>query len=710
MFDRKATRKELRAGAPGGLYVEDVLQRIGFDDSIPNSDAFTVLSEQKEHTTAGSPKGSKWCSSFCWTGECRFGDQCWYAHGERRLRLWEPCAETPSTQMPLLPSAKRAPLAPLAEGTLVAARESAHSVYLICFLLYDDRVVWGRDLGLAGVELWNSFVKGWSADATIYSSSDGQTCETGERQRRDTRSHSMDLVRESLDWVRIPQVVWARIAHCLTADDFVAAAVAIPCVDWGDVVAERWPRNSTAFAPVGDCESSSSARVEAVRQLLSLCAASRLVAQLCRWPTPRAHNASVIPIEPNDKSITKAECANLSPMVASKCSCSAVREWALQIGEPAFIPLDGPVSEGCLSLDDSLVVFLARGGDIRAVRRNDLKQVCNVCVREASCLDFVGEKLLIGTCAPARLLAYDLSEARPRAPVSKLRLDSATELAVTILFFTDRETCVCGLAGEASPGCIDASLLREVLLVGCHDDTLSVLQRFKAASVAPLNIGCVTSASDRLLSAWDTSSQAFDPPRGTASLPACAELAGDVSHPFLAGSVASRFVAVAGLGKVAVHDALRGGGEAPRVVRIDAAGEGMPMQLIISDIFVEGTLLLVFAEDRRLASASVPDGSAQTDQIVAFAWHLPTATPLLVAQHLPGHLTVLARLGAGSTNRSLAFAGTQTAGREVHCIVLPCSNAIRVRTGRSTGLHGPVRKVVSSSDARARRAFGMRKR
>jgi len=742
--ERKATRKELRAAAPGGLLIEDVLQRIGFDDGLPDINEFDALVD-----LVTDAQHKKWCSAFCWTGDCRFGKDCKYLHDCELLKIWRPAAAwTPS---------RCVGITPMERAGITAVRDDRLGLDAIAFLLYADQVVWGRDLGAANADIWQLFVNGWREHTSLPKPAEAFACE-GPKSGGDTEDDQ--LVGSVVDWAQLPEDAWQRVTLMTSIDNFPRMVIALPFIGWQAAAEMYWPNQGigTSVAPQlleGAARSTGSSSVEIVRQVVSLCATSRRAAQLLRWPQsnrPDPGNSrqqdpqgvhSPVWLSPLDGvQQSPAFGAQQSPAfgavspswtppswlsaasateatAASGCMCPALQEWLAMTGDPVSFPTDAAVLPGGLCLDASLVVLLCRGGFFRAVRRNDLKQVCCLCVREASCFTFKGEFLLVGTVAPARLLAYDLSVPKPPRPSHQLRLEGGASIDVACIFFAGPSSVVCGLQLE------DRAALHEAAIISWEEDGGFVpLHLLRVEALAQLCDGNFTVLSTSALSVWNLADQAFDPNMRTDLERLTSE-----DLPMLSTGSSNRFVVVGGASQLAVHD-LHGPGTEPWQLKLTeqdpgpcalapldrATSAGQPrveaLHWVVTSLHVDGHLLIVIAEP-------VSDW-CNLDEDVEFwsAWHLPTHRQLLHNHPVRGHVSAFSRASSVDGNMAdpaatMALAVSQPVGREgrlAHCVILPGSSATKVRTGRSTGFTGPQRHKVSNSDLRARRAGGMRKR
>jgi len=263
-------------------------------------------------------------------------------------------------------------------------------------------------------------------------------------------------------------------------------------------------------------------------------------------------------------------------------------------------------------------------------------------------------------------------------------------------------------------------------------DESFILQRFRAECISPLNIDYVTVVSDGTLSVCDLSSQTFDLSRRTDLQSFSGEEAIDAPvAPILATGSSADFVGVGGTSdSIFVHD-LSKLGDGPLLLEacptVNTAGEHGANQIIdasyanesqkrwiVRHLHIEGSVLLVLAEPNYvfLEGLAAADMVSSSDSLSLTAWHLPTCRILVSNRVLRGNITAFSRSNSIRADRT-AFAVSQPVGREgrvVHYVILPGSSATKVRTGRSTGLTGPQRKLISGSDKRARRSIGMRKR
>jgi len=565
------------------------------------------------------------------------------------------------------------------------------------------------------------------------------------------------VVGAVIDWAQLPEDAWQRVALMTSMDDFASMAMALPFIGWQGTVDVHWPNQGVGMntAPqlhevAGSCTASSSAEI--VRQVVSLCATSRRVAQLLRWPQsnkPDPGGARQDPLGACNPLVSTPPCGVqrspsfgtatavsptwtppswLSPAsltdwhdgeatVTQGCMCSALQEWLAIAGDPVSFPTDTAVLPGGLCLDASLVVLLCRGGLFRAVRRNDLKQVCCLCVREASCFTFKGELLVVGTAAPARLLAYDLSVPKPPRPSRQLRLEGGASIDVACIFFAAASSLVCGLQVE------DRTVLHEAAIISWEEDGFVPVHHLRVEALAQLGNGCFTVFSASLLSVWNLADRAFDQNARTDLERLTSE-----DPPMLSTGSSNRFVVVGGASQLAVHDLGRPGAHPLQLEMMGqhAGLDGQPraegVRWVVTSLHVDGHLLVAIGEPLSewsdLESALCYEAAA--NEVVEFwsAWHLPTQRQLL--QNLPvrGRVSAFAQVSSvdGSTAdlaAAMALAVSQPVGREgrlAHCVMLPGSSATKVRTGRSTGFTGPQRHKVSGSDLRARRAGGMRKR
>lgn len=344
-----------------------------------------------------------------------------------------------------------------------------------------------------------------------------------------------------------------------------------------------------------------------------------------------------------------------------------------------------------------MVAAQALNGELRVIRRDDLKQVAALKVREARCFDFCGDVVILGTEAPARLLAFDLSAASPKVGHS-LKLDVGSSV-VSSINFVGPGTCICGLVsdGDAFPS--------KVLVVDCGDG-LSIAQHVTAVAVTLYGTGCVTASADRHLSVWQLAGQGLELVSELVSeLPG----AGDRGHhaPALAADLAGRFAVVAeGDAGPLVHD-LRAAGE-PALLPMppttcltsSATGEsvGAPAAWLVQQLHVEGTLLLAEVSFAGWGPAPAGGGGPRL-----FAWHLPSCRPLLWGLEA-APVTAFARVDADASG-CLVFAGKRLSdrgdGRMSYWVVVPSAGTVR-RPSRRGSLPGAVRRAAQGSDVRAR--------
>eukprot|EP00931_Biecheleriopsis_adriatica_P049160 TRINITY_DN28424_c0_g1_i4.p1 TRINITY_DN28424_c0_g1~~TRINITY_DN28424_c0_g1_i4.p1 ORF type:complete len:768 (+),score=101.02 TRINITY_DN28424_c0_g1_i4:35-2338(+) len=719
--ERPATRKELRAVAPGGLLIEDVLQRIGFDDGLPDLETFCAFVDVAFAET------QKWCSSFCWTGQCRYGNDCKYSHDVCELRLWKPAAALTPTRVIGIPA--------MSKKRLSAIRQEGLALHSVAFLTFDGQVVWGRDLGASNADIWSLFVKSWQTPSIDRSATSKDPA---------TKTSSTGAA----DWAQLPDVVWLRIALATSVEDLSAIALAVPYANWGEIIDLYWPEQCTSQEIDTGSSSQQCVRGLAIKvlcQVASLCTASRLTAQFLRWPQASsgseagafcsvgssplqslgtASQASPLHVYGSQFSPPERIASQIVPAEQGDASlgytCPAVQEMlSCAAGDPVSIPVDTAVLEEGICMDGTLLVVLSRGGCFRAIRLNDLKQVCGLIVREANCFDFRDELLIVGTSTPARLVAYDLSVPKPSKPSYQLRLEGVANVDVASVSFTDSSTLVCSLQAE------DRLYLDEARVVSCEDDGFVVLQQFSVQYLVPMNTKYFAAVAEGVLCVWDSGAQSFDSN-------ACTDLQvvgenGLTAPVRLATGCNARFVAAGGsFGSVLVHD-LSSPGEKPlqlgggtkldfQLVAGAASNPDMSIQWVVRHLFLDGPVIFVLTEqcggESSLELLSSVD-PASFDLLFLSAWHLPTRRTLLSNWPLRGHITAFSRWSSNSANRTLAFSVSQPVGREgrlAHCVVLPGSTATKVLTGRRTGFTGPQRHKVSGSDLRARRSAGMRKR
>mmetsp|Transcript_123073 Transcript_123073/g.359308 ORF Transcript_123073/g.359308 Transcript_123073/m.359308 type:complete len:765 (-) Transcript_123073:20-2314(-) len=713
-----ATRREVRAAAPAGLPIEDVLGRIEFDGKLPEAEQFSVLASLLDDALVDHSE--RWCSVFLWTGDCRHRDQCRHVHSNVRLHLWEDAgAGVPSTGLApgqkLLPSAKRGALAPMKEMSLAALRAEQHSSHSICFLIFQGYVVWGRDMGIAGAELWGRFVHACHTDCL---NSVGQVPVEGATQQK------ADSVS---DWTAVPDVLWARIARGIPMEDIASCALANPHVAWDRVIEERWPPGDADLPERKGCPRSSPRQelIGNVAELVSLSAASRFTAQLFCWPS----EGSVYGM-PHSPGSTPIYSPSLPPSVLvdhRSHTCSAVMEWAAALGEPACLRFDAPICDGGLCLGSSLIVALTDGGDVHAVRHSDLKQVSMLRCREATCLDALEDHLVLGTCAPARLLIYDMTIAKPRTASCQLRLagksnQSNAALKVAAVRFVDKESCVCGLNPVDYNLMGEETNLHEVLVVGFIDNQLSIMSSIPVACFEPVGPTLFTVTWQGTASVLDLTNDAFDArtEKGECLFPL------DVKHfgrsMLLRASSSVGYLGAAVVDDVWVH---RMGSDPPREpARFSLSSSPSSSQEIehhwsARHLHIQGQVLLVLAANRTLERHPLleddgeREGPSDCDRglggLRLFSWHLASGKQLANASRLPGHVTALAHANREGV-APFAFGGSRarTDSSSFNYAILPASGATKRRTGRSAGLQGAQRRFTHPSDVRAQQ--GMRKR
>ena len=174
---------------------------------------------------------------------------------------------------------------------------------------------------------------------------------------------------------------------------------------------ERWPTQPGAASQGAAPQGAGLPPGRPERQVASLVEASRLAAQLLCWPTREVFAGAASGSTPSTPSFSPSTPVPPSPMLrcgpdaSGTAAAGPVLQWAEAMVEPAFVRSDARVES--LRLDAALVVLLSAGGSLRVVRRSDLKQITSLKVKDASCFDFGGEALVVGTFAPARLVDND---------------------------------------------------------------------------------------------------------------------------------------------------------------------------------------------------------------------------------------------------------------------------------------------------------------
>lgn len=691
--EHRPTRRQLRGAAPDGLLIEDILQRINFDAGLSSED-FTALVDPVDHTDPSrppTPRGAKWCRSFCWTGRCRFGDQsCWYSHGGPRLVLWGvgPLRCAPGSHKTALAQMKAVQLSEIGEQ----ATEGAHASSTICFLQYKGLVVWGRDLGTSGSDLWSRFVR------------------CGKTSRDEPGPigpiagfvplHTAPGLGGDCEWKNLPGDLWARVLRGLDVSELIDCALAIgpEAADWASVAAEFWPELNGAASSGGRAEA-----VGFVRHFAGLLEASRLVAQCLRWPHKAAFvlaaDFSPSPQHSPPTSPVLKPSGQPTPRPAPRGWLRpAVQRWMISCAEPSTIRTDAEVTS--LRLGASLVACLCADGEICVFRRADCRRVAKLRVRGASCFDFRDETLVVGTGCPAKLLAFDLSEASSK-PSHQSTLDQRA--SVLNLEFLDKDTCFCVVGGGASA---------EVLVVDTKEDFV-VARRVQVKLAVPVQLGFVVLHQGRV-SIWGLTR---DDVRCTAELrlpaptapPPPASGSASSSESLVAAQVCGRYVAVhdasVSANAVLVHDM-----QQPAAADPFGLTAQLPSGWELRGLQIEGSVLLAVGvlggqfllEDTGGDHFRLPPSMSRL-----CAWHLPSMTTLVRDWPLY-QMSALARTAAG-TRGPLAFAGLQPArGKDRqggYMLVLPR------RAGDPGGLdnssamgqrQAPLKRTVKGSDIRAR--------
>lgn len=638
-------KRPQRAVAADGLSVEDLLQRLEFDEELqaerPASSSssgradvgrrppqFSMLVDPVDHTQADrppSPCGSKWCWTDAWLGACKFGLKCRYAHFDRQLVMWRPDVVGYHPGAPLLPPVgARVPMSPMIEVSLETFLTGEHPNRSLCFALFEGRVVWGRDFGRFGAHLWSNFEK-------------------------DRRGVSGRDPGEACDWVSLPPALWDLILGHIPAVDLPALVLALPLglLDWGEVINERWPLPPPkGEAKVDGLPSKLSTHRDllgAARELVSLCSSSHAAAQLLLLPE------IVTPAPP----YPPVEVAHPGGYV-----CEAVLSYVRELPEPGKLRVEGEVHPGSLSLDETLLVLQANG-DVRALRRSDLKQVSGIRTKEATCVDIRGELLAVGTQVPARLFAFDLLESVQSRPQRQLRLyqgptNSGTQLATCAVAFVGANCCVCGLAMAAVEGpstgqAFRGAPLAEVILVDCGGAALSALRRLdppgSQSFLSILGAGCVTSGEGEL-SLWTVSWDGDAETRETRSEPATRQPLTAPCAPSKEGSrwpqltlasdaVHGRFAALAHGPRGGPEGRAKGLEISALDLREGAPGMMTPALPLQPPVEMPGfppawNLRLLHTEGPLLVAVLAQPNEASR----VFAWHLPTGRPLILGRVL----------------------------------------------------------------------------
>eukprot|EP00933_Yihiella_yeosuensis_P022787 TRINITY_DN17869_c0_g1_i1.p1 TRINITY_DN17869_c0_g1~~TRINITY_DN17869_c0_g1_i1.p1 ORF type:complete len:752 (+),score=104.32 TRINITY_DN17869_c0_g1_i1:86-2257(+) len=391
---------------------------------------------------------------------------------------------------------------------------------LIQFLLFEGMVVWGTELGRLGTELWSNFVRSHHGLPPLggLSGGDGSFSE----------------------WNALPSTLWTGIVNHLSANDLPSLILALPlnAMSWEEELDNRFPYSAGNGQPqLQDPSVTAQTRMRALQsacQLMSVLSAVRIAAPLLRWPGAFLPAPSATTISsPGLGLLSATELASPpaspdlgpgwegwgpppaltaelpSPLVGpaadpvipenpSNCTatntadyvCNGLLEVSAALPAPRKLPLPGKAAPHSLSSEDALlVVMTCDQGECRAIRRSDLRQVSSFKVKDGSCLDFSGDQLLIGTATPARLLAYDLLEPKPRNPKCKLNLVSTKAAApkdcgVAQVAFVQggSQCCVCGLYSKpvGAYSHVLCTPISEVVIVDCRGESLTTFRRLSA--------------------------------------------------------------------------------------------------------------------------------------------------------------------------------------------------------------------------------------
>ncbi|CAE8611804.1 unnamed protein product [Polarella glacialis] len=780
----RSTRREMRAAAPDGLLVEDVLRRLEFDEvlvqlqesEVPfsalvlseigdarrrdqnedpdaDADADHRFSQAGRNSAAAiGPVGASlgWCRPHVWTGQCKYGQQCRHSHSGRRLALWQVPGDPGPPLLP--PIGRRSPHLPMIEVSLEELRAGANPLQSLCFLLFKQLVVWGPELGHFGTELWSSFLR----------DKHGLPPTSAHQQGNRGRGNCSD-------WAALPSSLWERVVSALPAGNLPALVLALPlgAVAWEGVLESRW---GSSLAAEQASSGSREGALHAAAELVALVSASRLAAPLLRWPllahpvmaAPPAPWGYPLPLDTTATATLRAREADSEGNVRElpRALSRGLQEVAAALPEPRKLRIaDIPAG---LCMDASLLVLLT-GEEVTAVRRHDLRRVSCVKVKDSSCVDFRGELLLVGTEAPARLLAFDLTEAAPRRPQCQLKLgNKASASAVLKLAFVGgpseagAEFCVCGLsavsyisflAGESSSW---SGLLTELLLVDCRGGSLTAVRRLDApgsarmTSAVVLGSRCIAANVEGEFSLWDLPGDGDEPCQGQADafdgsaaastrgqsssrLAACglraSWLAGDLQGKWVAaapGTVGSPAEVLEMLAATQI-EVLDMSNSVWRSLRFPVASPDATSSGEATDFGIQNS------EEgapppghRRVGGQSVTpkrwvaqlhiegpvllavEVSLELDSRL-FAWHLPSGRPLALGHQLPGHVSLaVSHSGAGP----VVFAGALKSGERfvlVPGVRNPASKA--ECDGGSPPVpvtRQPAKRTTRPSDARAR--------
>lgn len=286
---------------------------------------------------------------------------------------------------------------------------------------------------------------------------------------------------------------------------------------------------------------------------------------------------------------------------------------------------------------------------------------------------------------------------------------------------------MCCLAREDAPGEL------QIVLVDCSED-LRVVSSFSTMGFSPWQSGCLSAGSDGSLSIWDVSANAFTL---AGELPRAHFKSLAPAGPVMIAGCPGRFIAACAPqhpdAPLWAHD-LQALDEPLNIAKLSAQALGFTttanevakpteptFQWSVELIHAQGPLLVVIARVCGAAEWTLTGDDTEADSSAAgvsltlsgpriFAWHLPSCRPLLAGHPTP-QITTFARSGVSEGGR-LAFAGSRTTsassreGRSTHYVVVPGAGTVR-RPSRRSGLIGPLRRAVNSSDLRAR---GLHKR
>lgn len=549
---------------------------------------------------------------------------------------------------------------------------------------------------------------------------------------------STSNLQVNICWAALPQVLVERISKNLSVEDLVPFALSIgPDMNWRAVVEDRWPAYKNIPPPPTEGETLPD-ESGSLKELVSLVEASRLAAQLVKWPSACVQSGQFrgqakVQVIPDRGCSHFRSCQGNAPVVNP-----AVLEWTTIAPEPACIRFDSEVNGVCLH--SSVVAALSCTGEMRVIRRSDLKQVTSLKIRDAVCFDMAEETLVVATAAPARVLMYDLSIATPKV---QKQSDFGYEFSFVNMFANSAETCICCVAREDAKDDV-----LEVWVLDCCGP-LTVTKRF---AVAGFGIGgfdvFYTADWQGRLSLWEVEAQQM---KLISELPARAKSAEGGDEGVAVGAVAVAGTPGKFLAAVAprhpdtpiwAFDIPRQAAKAVKGQSHKASGGDSHHPIVVANMSVAPRTLPSPESKEKLGTASwhVDLMHAEGPLVIAvahelgslypqsdnpaprgprlFAWHLPSCRPLL-AGCPTNPITTFARSpsnGQEKTCGRLVFAGA--ASRDIQdkdgrcrCLVVVPGAGKMKRISRRSGLLAPPRRVINNSDMKARGlAQGRRRR